>query len=281
MAKKDQAAPPRREPVKPVRRDPPIGEKMRRLIERSKVPAVTGNLSVGCCFAAVPNTLQPLRMISVIMILMYGHDFCRGIYYRNRCRAGAPNQPVVPPETPDYQRWDVTVHPTRENEIIDGMLAAPLTASEHMIPKTMLPIGGSKFPGFRDIDLPTPPDHEEALAPCGHVLNSTQKIAHQHDVAVNVGDNRMASQILGLCEDAAQIFSSGFIPLDLLHMPDSELARRFGCSRIISDQDHLDVLAEEQPTLDRIALNDRDLAFERLRCGKNSQHGRIEGLFMN
>ena len=52
-----------------------------------------------------------------------------------------------------------------------------------------------------------------------------------------------------------------------------ELARRFGCSRIISDQDHLDVLAEEQPTLDRIALNDRVERGQRRNARAAGEHG--------
>src|SRR5690348_550332 len=229
---------------------------MTRLIKRRKVEALTGNLAVSSCFAAIPTAVQSLRVISVIMILMYGHDLCRGIYHWNPHRAGAPDQPVVPPETADYQRRNVTVRSSGKNEIINGMLTAPLTAIENMALEAHLPIGGPKFPGSPDIDFPTAADQEEAIAPSRHLFNSTQKIAHQHDVAVDVSDKRMASQVLSLCEDAAQVFGPSLTSLDLLHVPNPQFARRFGCSRIISDQYDLNVWAEEQPTLDRIARSE-------------------------
>src|ERR1700693_118854 len=98
-----------------------IFENMCGVIDGVKMPFAAGIIVVGAGLLVIPNTLRTLWMITVIVILMDGENLRGNVNHVGMQLARVIEEPVIPPDTTDDQRWHVVVETARQKKIVDGV----------------------------------------------------------------------------------------------------------------------------------------------------------------
>src|SRR5437588_11303628 len=97
------------QPVREVASDTRGTKAVCGVLDSMQVRPAAAELEVAARFFAEENTGHPLRMMSVVVILMDSGDGFACIHNRDTRGAHFPESPVVPPAASDGHWWEVVI----------------------------------------------------------------------------------------------------------------------------------------------------------------------------
>src|SRR5580704_7897263 len=258
-----------RRPIIPSNSPPP--QQMRSIRQSSEFPIVQPVILLR--LLALPNSLFPLRMVSIVMILMHRPHHPRSIHHRHPNRQRIPQQPVVPTRPPHHKlRYLLIVKPARKHKVVDP-LRRPLPVRLHRQPvHASLPIPRRKINRLPQIDIPPPPSHQKLFPLRSHPLHRPQKIRLQDNVAIHMTKYVVPRRRLRPLVNIGQIFRPISVPFHRRNMPNPQFRANLRRPRVIPHQNNLHIRMQPPPAGNGIPLNHINMPNKRLRRGKHSDH---------
>jgi len=174
-----------------------------------------------------------------------------------------PDQPVIEPQPPNREIRDGRVKSFRKDERVDSRVVFVLAADFAALLDDAFPLR-AKLQLFPHVQIDSLRNHQRPgkciLCPPGR----PQKIAHENDVRVDVTHPGKTRSRFRLAEQIAEQRRSVIARRDIRQMPQPKLARYFRRALIIPQKNDFRPRLQSRPALDRVALDDADVPFERL-----------------
>src|SRR6267378_163535 len=145
-----------------------------------------------------PPLPQSVWIGRLVVRLVDGHHGCAGIYYRSAQAARLVDQPRIPGCPADTQRWNESPHAFRKSKeiaIARGRGLFTMTADE--IPQAIFTAPCTEIPNLTDQNVPAAAHHKESPLRLRNFAERFQKIAHQHNVRIDVAKDVMSGDALG------------------------------------------------------------------------------------
>jgi len=229
------------------------------IIDGKEVPIAARELKVLPLLFAIPHTLSPLSVMTVVMVLMDGGHKIRDVNNIGALLVGLPNQPLIPPQASDPECRYFRIESAAKGKIIDGptRLLNPVLMRELL--DAAAPLRITEIYRFRDIRIAPASDHQKSRAGVADARQSLAKLWEQDNVAVYVAENIVAGRRLCLLEHAIDPNGAMLVALQMGFMAKAQFAGSLCAAVVVAKENDLDLWMEKGPALDGVALDDPDV----------------------
>jgi hypothetical protein len=200
------------------------------------------------------------------MILVNGSNHLCDVNHGQAEETSAIDDPVIPTGASNGKWWQRPQRAPGKDEVVNRPRRAKRTMPGHKIAQSFLPVVVLKIPGLSQGHTPVPPRHQERVE--SNLPDGRQEIIQQHNIGIDVADQIIPSQLLGVLEDKVQEWGAIFIRGHIGDMPYVELGSHLGYSLVVSKEDDFALWTECQPTPNGISLDNCTVTSKRFGDGE-------------
>src|SRR5258708_718914 len=157
------------------------------------------------------------------MILVDSADAVRDIYDRSAQSVSLPDEPRVPPDSSNHQRWDFCIQTAGKEEVINVVIKALAALPVREINDLLFPCLRGEINGRDYVRVPAPAHHQELASPFKQLLQRHSKILCKNDVAVRVTKEITGSDLLRPAKNGIKPLRSAGVHNDFWLMAQSQL----------------------------------------------------------
>ena len=243
------------------------------------VHGVAGQPVVALRAGAAAVFLRGGELTIGVVLVDHSRGGCQ-IDHRQPTLASLVQQPVVPAEGADGERWHVRECPPGIDEDVEAERGEELTLGPRRAPDALRPAIVERQ-GVRHLQVPSPGDEQRWAQRGDRLLGGGPELGQQHDVGVDVADPVGGGRLIDGMEHGVQARSALLVALDAGQLPGAGFGGRLGQALLVAHQEDLRDLGQAAPASQRVGLDGADVALERLGNGgdgdgpgRSSEHHR-------
>src|SRR5207245_3934165 len=128
--------------------------------------------------------------------------------------------------------------------------AAAMSQAKH----ALLPIGPREIDRSGNVSIPAATYHQKSRLGRTYDLEGGRELLRQNNVAVDIADEVVSSELLCAVKDRVEPLRSAGIDNDVRLVAEAQLAADFRCALVVAEKDDLDLWMKQLPAVEGIAL---------------------------
>ena len=263
--------------VRPIERSrqAPCPQAVGGIVNREVVVEAPGQGHVALGLRPFPHFLPAARRMAVIVVLVNRRNRCGRIDHGHMPRAGRIDQPIIPHGPAHSEGWHLAIQPAAEDEVVDASRLVQHRPLAHRAPQVCLPSAIGKVDRVFEVQVPSPPDHQQLCQPTCRVLDRGQEVGQQDDIGIDIRYEIIGGVLLGGGKYGIDSRCPGGGRLHSRDVPRPDGTCRLGRTGVIPENEDLDLRPPRTPRSERVALDARKRPSEclgdREQCNHDTQ----------